>query len=37
MQEIVKINWRAIAISEWQSFDFAQRFNRVIVNTWDCT
>jgi len=25
--EIVKINWRAIAISEWQSFDFAQGFN----------
>ncbi|KIU46905.1 hypothetical protein QU42_18990 [Bradyrhizobium sp. UASWS1016] len=27
MGEIVKINWRAIAISEWQSFDFARRFN----------
>jgi len=36
MHEIVKINWRAIAISEWQSFDFAQRFSHDIVNAWRC-
>lgn len=32
MHEIVKITWRAIAISEWQSINFVKRFDRGIVN-----
>jgi hypothetical protein len=32
MLEIVKITWGAIAISEWQSINYAGRFKHGIVN-----
>jgi hypothetical protein len=32
MHEIVKITWRAIAISEWQSINFVKRCEHGIVN-----